>query len=62
MNKSANKPFYVSFPIEPELNLILKAIAQKQGKTHPELLHEICTEYIRSQMLDEIEKELNVIE
>lgn len=57
--QKANKPIYLSFPADPQLSFLLKDIANKLGKTQPELIKDICSDYVKKYLLDLIEKELN---
>lgn len=54
-----SKPVYLTFPADPQISLLLKDIAHKMGKTQPELISEICIDYVKYYLLDLIEKEAN---
>lgn len=41
-----NKKVYLTFPTDPETAFILKDFAHRMGKTQPELINEICKDFI----------------
>ena len=49
MNKK--EKVYLTFPTDPETSFILKDLAHRMGKTQPELINEICKEYIEDLLL-----------
>ena len=48
MNSSKNKQVYLTFPTDPETSFILKDFAHRMGKTQPELINEICKDFIEN--------------
>ncbi len=54
-----NKPVYLTFSTDPQISFLLKDIAHKMGKTQPELINEICNDYIKKYLLERIEQELS---
>lgn len=48
---------YLTFATSPQLSDVLKTIALEMGKTQPELINEICENYVKKHLLDIIEKE-----
>lgn len=48
MKDSQNKKVYLTFPTDPETAYILKDLAHRMGKTQPELINEICKDFIEN--------------
>lgn len=42
------KKVYLTFPTDPETAFILKDFAHRIGKTQPELINEICKDFIEN--------------
>lgn len=42
------KKVYLTFPTDPETAFILKDFAHRMGKTQPELINEICKDFIEN--------------
>lgn len=53
--KTQDEKIYISFPTSRVTSDFLKMIANKMGKTQPELINEICEEYI-VKLLDVLEE------
>lgn len=53
--KTQDEKIYISFPTSRVTSNFLKMIANKMGKTQPELINEICEEYI-VKLLDVLEE------
>ena len=49
---------YLTFQTDLATSEILKRIAHEMGKTQPQLIDDICKEFIQELLLDQIEKEL----
>lgn len=49
---------YLTFQTDLATSEILKRIAHEMGKTQPQLIDDICKEFIKELLLDQIEKEL----
>ena len=58
MKTTKNQKVYLTFQTDPETAFILKDFAHKIGKTQPELINEICKDFIEN--LIEFAKELEV--
>lgn len=53
-----NGKVYLSFQTDVATSKILKKIADDMGKTQPQLIDEVCKDFIKELLLDQIEKEL----
>ena len=56
-----NEKVYLTFPTNPQISFILKKIAHEAGKTQPELINEICENYVKEYLLSIIDQELDII-
>lgn len=57
MKNTQKRINYLTFPIDALASDLLKKIAHDMGKTQPELLNEICNNYIQNYLLEHIEME-----
>ena len=48
MKTNKNQKVYLTFPTDPETAFILKDFAHRMGKTQPELINEICKDFIEN--------------
>ena len=51
-----NEKVYLTFPTDRETSFILKDVARRMGKTQPELINEICKDFIENLLAYLIEK------
>lgn len=56
-----NKTVYLTFPTDPETAYMLKDIAKRMNKTQPELINEICKDFIEN-LLSYLKEQEQIIE
>lgn len=58
MKTTEKRKVYLTFPTEPEISLLLKKVANDMGKTQPELIEEICKDFLKELLLNQIDSEI----
>lgn len=53
-----SKKVYLTFPTDPETSFLLKELAHKMGKTQPDLINEICKDFVKN-LLSYLEEQGN---